>query len=78
MANRRQQVNVTAIVLIGSFYNLHSVTGRHAINMRQDTPVGELFKYACDSIATVFLMALLASLLGASVIQPSLAQPCAT
>ena len=61
------QVNTCAIVLIGAFYNLHSVTGRHAINMRQDTPVGELWKYSCDSVATVFLMALLASLLGAQV-----------
>ena len=59
------QVNASAIVLIGIFYALHSVTGRHAVNQRQDTPVGELFKYVCDSIATVFLMALLGSLLGA-------------
>jgi len=59
-------VVLACIILVSVFYILHSVTGRHALNMRQDTPVGELFKYVCDGIATVFLMVVLGNICGAT------------
>lgn len=53
-----------AVVNIFYFYLSHSCDVRHATRLRQRTPLGDLFKYCCDCISTVFLVTLTTYCLG--------------
>lgn len=53
-----------AVVAILLFWATTSMEGFHTDRIRQRTPLGELFKYSCDSGATVFLVLLTTYCLG--------------
>lgn len=53
-----------AVVSILSFFVVNSTVNVHADRIRQRTALGELFKYTCDAVATVFLSILTAFCLG--------------
>mmetsp|Transcript_58027 Transcript_58027/g.141805 ORF Transcript_58027/g.141805 Transcript_58027/m.141805 type:complete len:574 (+) Transcript_58027:211-1932(+) len=53
-----------AVIGIIAFFVLNSVVNAHAEHIRQRTALSELFKYACDSAATVFLSILTVYCLG--------------
>lgn len=53
-----------AVVGIVLFFVLNSVVNEHADRIRQRTALSELFKYSCDSAATVFLSILTVYCLG--------------
>lgn len=55
-----------AVVGILAFFVVNSVVTVHADRIRQRTPLGDFFKYATDSAATVFLSILTAYCLGGS------------
>ncbi|KAG7372556.1 cytidyltransferase like protein [Nitzschia inconspicua] len=55
-----------AVFGILSFFVLNSVVNVHADRIRQRTPLGDFFKYATDSAATVFLSILTTYCLGGS------------
>lgn len=65
--NHPVQCTWLAVVNILLFFLTNSITGYHADNTRQQTPLSDLFKYACDSISTVFLALLLAYCFGANI-----------
>eukprot|EP00658_Telonema_sp_P-2_P063836 TRINITY_DN5264_c0_g1_i1.p1 TRINITY_DN5264_c0_g1~~TRINITY_DN5264_c0_g1_i1.p1 ORF type:complete len:334 (-),score=82.86 TRINITY_DN5264_c0_g1_i1:1197-2198(-) len=59
-------VSACCVVLVCTFYCLHSMHTVHAMNTRQDTPLSELFGYVMDLLSGVFLALVLCTLLGAN------------
>ena len=53
-----------AVLALWIFFILNGLGNIHADNIRQRTPLGELFKYSCDSASTVFLSILTVYCLG--------------
>lgn len=53
-----------AVVNILIFFVTNSIDSRHAERLRQQSALGELFKYSCDCCSTVFLMVLATYCLG--------------
>jgi len=53
-----------AVFNIMLFFVTNSIDQRHADRVRQRTPLGDLFKYCCDSCTTVFLAILTVYLFG--------------
>uniref|UniRef100_A0A7S2R0F4 ethanolamine-phosphate cytidylyltransferase n=1 Tax=Eucampia antarctica TaxID=49252 RepID=A0A7S2R0F4_9STRA len=53
-----------AVLNIVYFYLSHSCDVKHASRIRQRTALGDLFKYCCDCISTVFLVTLTTYCLG--------------
>ncbi|CAB9520317.1 Choline-phosphate cytidylyltransferase A [Seminavis robusta] len=58
-----------AVLSIVLFFATTSMEGFHTDRIRQRTPLGELFKYSCDSCATVFLVLLTTYCLGGTSIE---------
>lgn len=47
-------VSIVALLLVLAYHNLDSISGRHARNIGNDSPLGELFQYSCSNIGIVF------------------------
>ena len=58
-----------AVISILLFWATTSMEGFHTDRIRQRTPLGELFKYSCDSCATVFLVLLTTYCLGGTSVE---------
>jgi len=56
-------VTCVSILSIWIFWVLGGIDGMHARRTMNDTSLGELFKYVCDLISSVFLVVVLCSLL---------------
>ena len=57
-------VTLTAMWLLFCYLALNNIDGVHARNTRNASPVGDLFKKACDNIGCVFVVLTLLSVLG--------------
>lgn len=60
-----QLVSAVAVVCITLYWILHGVDGYHARNIKNDTALGELFKYVADNIACVFMTIVFCGVFGA-------------
>jgi choline-phosphate cytidylyltransferase len=58
-----QVVSAVSIVSIWAFWVLGGIDGKHARRTWNDTSVGELFKYACDVVTTLFLVIIMCEML---------------
>ena len=63
MDKNPQVVTLTAMWLIFMYMALNNIDGVHARNTRNASPVGDLFKKACDNIGCVFVVLTLLSVL---------------
>mmetsp|Transcript_45493 Transcript_45493/g.73295 ORF Transcript_45493/g.73295 Transcript_45493/m.73295 type:complete len:516 (-) Transcript_45493:344-1891(-) len=57
-------VTLTAMFLIALYMALNNIDGVHARRTRNASPVGDLFKKACDNIGCVFVVLTLLSVMG--------------
>lgn len=61
------QPRLTALIssiLIFSYQTLDAIDGKHARNIQNASPLGELFDHACDSIGTLFIVLTVSITLG--------------
>eukprot|EP00397_Hematodinium_sp_SG-2012_P028616 GEMP01030144.1.p1 GENE.GEMP01030144.1~~GEMP01030144.1.p1 ORF type:complete len:523 (+),score=67.69 GEMP01030144.1:135-1703(+) len=61
-----QLVSAVSVLGISVYWVLHGVDGWHAYNTKNDTSVGELFKYVVDNIACIFIPTIIFYVFGAS------------
>lgn len=54
---------VCAILLFG-YQTLDAIDGKHARKIKNDSPLGELFDHACDSVGTLFVILTVATTVG--------------
>jgi len=57
-------VSLAAMCLIVAYQTLDAIDGKHARNIRNSSPLGELFDYGCDNLGSVFMILALCFCLG--------------
>lgn len=57
-------VSAAACLLTVTYQTLDAIDGKHARNIRNSGPLGELFDHACDNVGSVFMIATLAACVG--------------
>jgi len=53
-------------MLIFIYQTLDSIDGKHARRTKNNSPLGELFDHACDSVGTIFVILIVARTMGIS------------
>lgn len=61
-----QAVSAVAVVSITLYWICHGLDGCHAHNTKNDTALGELFKYVIDGIVCIFIPTIICNVFGAS------------
>ncbi|KAF4655143.1 hypothetical protein FOL46_008378 [Perkinsus olseni] len=56
--------SATAIVMFTLYQLFDCVDGKHAKNIRNESPLGYLFNQACDNVAVIFIIITMAMLMG--------------
>ena len=57
-------VSLICAILIFGYQTLDAIDGKHARKIQNNSPLGELFDHACDSIGTIFVILTVATTLG--------------
>lgn len=57
-------MTILAMFLVFMYQTLDAIDGKHAKNIRNDSPLGELFDHACDNIGAVFQVLTICNVLG--------------
>jgi len=56
-------VALISAILLFSYQTLDAIDGKHARRIKNDSPLGELFDHACDSVGTLFVILTVATTL---------------
>ncbi len=59
-------IALVSALLLFSYQTLDAIDGKHARRIKNDSPLGELFDHACDSIGIIFVILTVATTLGIS------------
>jgi len=62
--NYPRSISAVALFLVFCYHNLDAVSGKHAMNIANASPLGQLFQYACSNIGVVFTSLTLCYVLG--------------
>lgn len=57
-------VSLLSLLLLLAYHNLDSISGKHARNIGNDSPLGELFQYSCSNVGVVFTSLTLCYVMG--------------
>lgn len=66
MSEFPRAVTVACMFLWLSYQTLDAISGKHARNIRNDGPLGEMFQYCCSNVGIVFTSLTLCSIMGIS------------
>lgn len=66
MSDFPRAVTVACMFLWLSYQTLDAISGKHARNIRNDGPLGEVFQYCCSNVGIVFTSLTLCSIMGIS------------
>jgi choline-phosphate cytidylyltransferase len=57
-------VSITSVLLVFLYMNLDAIDGKHARNIKNSSPLGELFDHSCDNIGLVFMILIFCNITG--------------
>src|SRR3972149_5092401 len=57
-------ISLLVCILTFAYMNLDAIDGKHARNIKNATPLGELFDHSCDNIGVIFMILPLTYILG--------------